>query len=668
MSERLPSPTAPQQVVSETDAAWWRWVTESENDLLLAVDSSGTLLGASRAFRRLVDVAVTNGATFTELFHPDDRVLLSTLVNRPQRARLRYADGRWVTVDLRAAAVEPNLVIEVSEAEGETVRTRDLGWENALLYAVVEHAQVGIIACDDRGRVVTYNPTIRHYHREPNRGLPLDEFVKGFSFFELDGVTPMDAQQSPLARAYRGEPVKEYEYKVLSRDGEMRDRIANGGRFLDGEGRVLGAVVALQDITDQRAAEKELRRQARTDALTGLGNRRTALARLRAALAEERAVSVIYLDLDRFKLINDSLGHGAGDALLVAVSARLLEAVGGAGQVARLGGDEFLILVQGEAPEAVAERIAAALVAPLEVDGLDLRASASMGLAVSRAGDTPESLLRDADAAMYAAKDAGRASWARFTDEMRRAATRRLEVENELRYAFDAGRMRAVYQPVVRARDRQLIGYEALMRLDDRAGVALPPSEFIPIAEECGLITALDSWMLRRALGAAQAQAVLPRIAINISARTVHAGGLPERVRAALDATGFAPSGLELELTETALLSATSGTREELQALREMGVRIALDDFGTGWSSLAHLREFPVTTIKIDRSFVSGYATGGPSEAIVRSIIGLGRNMGIEVVAEGVETAEQADWLTELECDLLQGYYFGRPGAIAEQG
>lgn len=668
MSERLPSPTAPHLAVSELDAAWWRWVTESERDLLLAVDGTGRVLGASRAFRRLVDVAVTNGATFTELFHPDERVNVDSLLHRPQRARIRYSDGRWVAVELRAAATEPNLVVEVIEAEGETVRTRDLGWENSLLYAVVEHAQVGIIACDDRGRVVTYNPTIRQYHREPNRGLPLEEFVKGFSFFELDGVTPMDAQQSPLARAYRGEPVKEYEYKVLSRDGEMRDRIANGGRFLDGDGRVLGAVVALQDITDQRAAEKELRRQATTDALTGLGNRRTALARLRAALAEEREVSVIYLDLDRFKLINDSLGHGAGDALLVAVSARLLEAVGGAGQVARLGGDEFLILVQGEAPEAVAERIAAALVAPLEVEGLDLRASASMGLAVSRAGDTPESLLRDADAAMYAAKDAGRASWARFTDEMRRAATRRLEVENELRYAFDAGRMRAVYQPVVRARDRQIIGYEALMRLDDRTGVALPPSEFIPIAEECGLITTLDGWMLRRALGAAQAQAVVPRIAINISARTVHAGRLPERVGAALEATGFAPSGLELELTETALLSATARTREELQVLREMGVRIALDDFGTGWSSLAHLREFPVTTIKIDRSFVSGFSAGGPSEAIVRSLIGLGGNMGIEVVAEGVETAAQADWLTELGCDLLQGYYFGRPGAMGGQG
>jgi len=187
------------------DAAWWRWVTESETDLLLAVDSSDCLLGASRAFRRLVDVAVTNGATFTELFHPDDRVNIGSLLHRPQRARIRYSDGRWVAVELRAAAIEPNLVIEVIEAEGAAVRPRDLSWENALLYAVVEHAQVGIIACDERGRVVTYNPTIRQYHREPNRGLPLEEFVKGFSFFELDGVTPMDAQQSPLARAYRGE-------------------------------------------------------------------------------------------------------------------------------------------------------------------------------------------------------------------------------------------------------------------------------------------------------------------------------------------------------------------------------------------------------------------------------------------------------------------------------
>ena len=664
MSERLPSPTAPQLAVSELDAAWWRWVTESENDLLLAVDGTGRVLGASRAFRRLVDLAVTNGATLASLLHPEDRVGIDALLYRPQRARIRYSDGRWVAVELRAAATEPNLVIEVIEAEGEAVRPRDLSWENALLYAVVEHAQVGIIACDEWGRVVTYNPTIRQYHREPNRGLPLEEFVKGFSFFELDGVTPMDAQQSPLARAYRGEPVKEYQYKVLSRDGEMRDRIANGGRFLDGEGRVLGAVVALQDITEQRAAEKELRRQATTDALTGLGNRRTALAQLRAALGTGSKLGVIYLDLDRFKLINDSLGHGAGDALLVAVSARLLDAVGPLGQVARLGGDEFLILVQGEAPEAVAERVAAALAAPLEVEGLDLRVTASMGLTVARPDSTPESLLRDADAAMYAAKESGRAAWARFTDEMRQAVTRRLEVENELRYAFDAGRMRAVYQPVIRAADRRLVGYEALMRLDDRAGVALPPSEFVPIAEECGLITPLDTWMLRRALGVARSQAVVPRIAINISARTVHAGGLPARVRAALDATGMAPEQLEVELTETALLSATARTREELHALRDMGVRIALDDFGTGWSSLAHLREFPVTTLKIDRSFVSGYPGGGPSAAIVRSLIGLGKNMGIEVVAEGVETAEQADWLTELGCDLLQGYYFGRPGAM----
>ena len=646
------------------DAAWWRWVTQSESDLLLAVDGAGRVLGASVALRRLVDVAVTNGASLSGLLHPEDRVEVEALQNRPQRARMRYADGRWVAVELRAAAIEPNLVIEVLEAEGDAVRAPDLSWENALLYAVVEHAQVGIIACDERGRVVTYNPSIRQYHREPNRGLPLEEFVKGFSFYELDGVTPMDAQQSPLARAYRGEPVREYEYKVMSRDGDMRDRIANGGRFVDAEGRVLGAVVALQDITDQRVAEKELRRQATTDALTGLGNRRTALSRLRSALAAGGELSVIYLDLDRFKLINDSLGHGAGDALLVAVSARLLDAVGSAGQVSRLGGDEFLILVQGEAPEAVAERVAASLVAPLEVEGLDLRISASMGLAVSRPGDTPESLLRDADAAMYAAKESGRAAWARFTDEMRSAATRRLEVENELRHAFDAGRLRAVYQPVVRARDRQVIGYEALMRLDDRAGRSLPPSEFIPIAEECGLITALDGWMLRRALGAARSQAEMPRIAINLSARTIHAGGLPERVLAALDATGMPPAALEVELTETALLSATARTRDELRALRDMGVRIALDDFGTGWSSLAHLREFPVTTLKIDRSFVSGYATGGPSEAIVRSLVGLGANMGIEVVAEGVETAAQADWLTELGCDLLQGYYFGRPGEM----
>lgn len=648
---------------SSADDRWWAWVRDTRDDALLALDADGRVLAASVGLRRVLGVDDLAYATLGDLVHPEDSVDPTTVSNRPVRVRLRDGAGAWTTHELRAAATEPSLVLRVSPVGDEEDHKRDLAWENALLHAVVEHAQVGIIACDQRGRVSTYNPTIRSYHREPNRGLPLDEFVQGFEFFHTDGVTPLDSQQSPLARAFRGDPVKDYEYKVRARDGSLRHRQANGGSFYDREGQKLGAVVALHDITDQRLAEGNLRRLASTDGLTGLPNRSSALQALRGRLDEGKRPAVIFLDLDRFKVVNDSLGHGTGDALLCVAATRLLEALGTDGVLSRLGGDEFLLVVDAREPEAVAARVAAAFTNPVDLGDRELRVTVSMGIAVGAEGDTAESLLRDADAAMYAAKESGRDRWAYFDTAMRRAAERRLEVEHELRRALVGEGLRALFQPIVRASTREIVSHEALMRCVTPEGTALSPAEFIPIAEECGLASALDRWMLTHALAVSRANGGVP-LACNLSARTIQMGGLPDMVARALREARADPGILELELTETALLSATARTREELEELRRMGVRLALDDFGTGWSSLSHIIQFPVTKIKIDRSFVAGFGTGGRSEFIVRAVVGMGASLGIEVVAEGVESAEQADWLTGLGCDYLQGYLLGRPGAL----
>ena len=426
-----------------------------------------------------------------------------------------------------------------------------------------------------------------------------------------------------------------------------------------------------------REREEHLAHQASHDALTGLPNRALFLDRLDRALIRGRrcgaTCAVLFLDLDRFKQVNDSLGHGAGDELLVAVAVRLRTALREADTLARFGGDEFAVLLEdiGDLVGALraAERLLAALAAPLAIAGRSLVVTTSIGLALSTTPeDTPADLLRFADVALYRAKDAGRSCCEVFYPGMNRAALARLELERDLHGAAERGEVLVHYQPLVDLATGRVAGLEALARWHHPARGPIPPGEFIPLAEETGLIVPLGRWVLREACRQlvawrrAYPRAAAPVVAVNLSPRQFRHPDLVGDVAAALAETGLPPRLLRLELTETVAMTRPAETTAALEALRALGVSLALDDFGTGYSSLAYLQELPVDALKIDRSFFAG---GARNRAIIRAVAELGRALGLEVVAEGLETAEQVAWARSVGFDLGQGFRFAPPLAPA---
>ena len=422
----------------------------------------------------------------------------------------------------------------------------------------------------------------------------------------------------------------------------------------------------------RREFEERLAYQAFHDALTGLPNRAWFAAHLAATLARApTSVAVLFLDLDRFKVINDSLGHERGDELLVAVAARLRACAEPGAAVARLGGDEFTVLLAGAtAADArrLAGRILAALRAPLALAGREIVVSASIGIALGGAGATGAAeLLRDADTAMYRVKHGGGAGVALFDAGMNAAAVARLERETDLRRAIAAGELALAYQPKVELRTGRIIGVEALMRWHHPRDGLLSPTDFIPLAEETGLILPLGHWALAEACR--QARVWLERwpgrpplvMSVNLSARQFRQPRLAAAIADILRETGLPASSLQLEITESAVMDDLDAAVATLRDLRARGLRLALDDFGTGHSSLSYLKRFPLDMLKIDKAFVAGLGRDAEDTAIVGAVIALAHILGMQVTAEGVETAEQAHLLRELACELGQGYLFARP-------
>jgi diguanylate cyclase (GGDEF)-like protein len=434
---------------------------------------------------------------------------------------------------------------------------------------------------------------------------------------------------------------------------------------------VRGYVVVARDVTERKNAEEELVHQALHDALTGLPNRALFLDRLGLALSrlERRPglAAVFFLDLDYFKVVNDSLGHSAGDQVLVAVAARLQQSLRDGDTAARLGGDEFAVLCddlvdEGEALQ-IAERLGDAVAAePVNLAGRELVVTVSIGVAfATHSGQRPESLLRDADAAMYRAKDLGRARLEVFDEATRRSVVHRLEVEQELSHAIEMDWLRALYQPILDVQTGALTGVEALIRYEDPDRGLVLPEEFLAVAEDSGLITRLDTWMLNHACRDARRwRELVPdfplRVGVNVSARQLSRPDFADEVVAALLASGLEAGQLALEITETELVDATPTAISATHRLRSMGVHVGADDFGTGYSSLAHLKRFPVDFLKVDRSFVDGLPSEHDDATIVEAVIGLGHALGLTVVAEGVETDEQLTHLQALGCDLYQGF------------
>jgi diguanylate cyclase (GGDEF)-like protein/PAS domain S-box-containing protein len=451
--------------------------------------------------------------------------------------------------------------------------------------------------------------------------------------------------------------------------------------FASGDVDFLQALAnVLADALERQAIEDAIRERAVHDPLTGLPNRVLFVDRLDHALAglERRRslAAILFLDLDHFKLVNDSLGHQVGDELLAAAAPRIKQALRSSDTVARFGGDEFGILLEDIASERdaieTAERIAAIFARPFVLSGSEHFVTTSIGIALASGGERADELIRDADAAMYRAKERGRARYEVFDEGMRGRAIERLRVENDLRRALERGELRLEYQPVVSLHNFSIVGVEALLRWRHPERGEIPPSEFIPIAEENGLIEPIGRWVLEHACRqAAQWYQARPDAApltmsVNLSAVQVTRRSLPDVVGSVLRSTGLDPTCLSLEITETVMVRDAEGLGEVLGALKALGVRLVLDDFGTGYSSLSYLTRLPLDVLKVDRSFVDGLGSEPRDTAVTETIIAMSRALSLDVVAEGVETTDHVRELSRLGCGLAQGFHFSRAVPAAE--
>jgi diguanylate cyclase (GGDEF)-like protein/PAS domain S-box-containing protein len=487
-------------------------------------------------------------------------------------------------------------------------------------------------------------------------GRPFDLAERsGRSVWLIDDVTAQREAADALRRAR-----DELEVRVQERTAEL----AGANRLLQAE------------IVERRQAEARVHHMAYHDALTGLPNRALLSERLdRAMLAarrDGRKLAVMFIDLDRFKTINDSLGHMTGDHLLKEVANRLCRVVRAVDTVARLGGDEFVVLVPGvraaEECAAVGEKIIGAMAEPVRFEGRSLHISPSIGICLCPDdGEDVETLMRKADAAMYHAKASGRNNYQFFAERMNAAAARHFELETSLRGALERQEFTLFYQPIVATRDGAVKGLEVLLRWRRPGHGLVAPDDFIPMLEENGMIVPVGEWVIRAACEQAVAWrraglAPVP-LAVNLSARQFMHRGLIESIRSIILDTGLEPAMLEFEITETALMQHGRQTLETLEQISAMGIRMSIDDFGTGYSSLAYLKRFPVDKIKIDRAFVRDLESSGEDRAIVAAIMALAGSLQLSVVAEGVETQAQLALLREQGCDLAQGYLFAKPGA-----
>jgi diguanylate cyclase (GGDEF)-like protein/PAS domain S-box-containing protein len=468
------------------------------------------------------------------------------------------------------------------------------------------------------------------------------------------------------------------DWRILRFDGSCIE-VDVTYRNLRADETVRGLVLTLRDVTERRQLERELTHRAFHDSLTGLANRVLFQDRVEHAVARGRrdgkVVGVLFLDLDDFKVVNDTMGHGSGDELLGAVARRLTDVLRPHDTAARLGGDEFAALIEDAASptevEEIAERIVLALLAPFTLDSGSVSGGASIGLATTAEATSAEELLRHADLALYAAKTAGKGQWRRYRAVLHTAMLERLELRAALEQAVADGAFTLRYQPIVRLDTDELVGFEALVRWRHPKQGLIPPNQFIGVAEESGVIVPLGNWVLQQALTEVADWQVRPGqpqpyVSVNVSARQFRAHGFVEGVRNALAASGIAPGSLMLEITESLLIRDDQQVAAGLVALHELGVQIAIDDFGTGYSSLSYLQQFPIDVLKIDKSFIDHITASPKQTVLVEAIIRLAGTLDLRVIAEGIEDPAQRDLLARMHCPLGQGYLFARPLSAAE--
>jgi diguanylate cyclase (GGDEF)-like protein/PAS domain S-box-containing protein len=539
--------------------------------------------------------------------------------------------------------------------------------EQSLLEAFLENLPHNVFFKDRESRFIRINNAMAAYFglSDPSEAVGKSDA----DMFSTEHAQRAFSDEQEIMRS--GQPAVGREEKETWPDGRETWVLTTKVPLRNRHGQIIGTMGISRDITDRVQAEARIRYMALHDALTGLPNRTLLQDRLSQAISlaarNQKRVAVMMLDLDRFKYVNDSLGHYVGDRLLEAVSVRLKACLRDSDIVARLGGDEFVVALplatSDQDSEQVAQKILAAIVEPIEVEGHELHINSSIGIChYPEDGENAGALLQAADSAMYAAKAKGRGTYCFCTPGLNAEAKRRQKLEGDLRKAVAREEFVLYYQPLVSTETGRITGVEALLRWNHPEEGLIFPNQFIPVLEDLGLMTEVGAWALMTACrqnAEWQREGLAPvRVAVNVSAQQFHRGSIVDTVSEVLEKTGLDPCWLELEITESLTLDETESTILIMRDLKMIGVSLSLDDFGTGWSSLAYLRRFPLDRIKIDRSFMRDVMTQPAAEAVVRGILSLAKNLDLACVGEGVETHQQLDYLRKQMCPEIQGYLY----------
>lgn len=676
----------------------YRMLAESISDVIFSTDSKLALnyvspsvhavLGydADWIFQNGWQSTIANPQQLTGIYSLMDRV--SKALNKPDQLTLLRsqvqtqlflfdclrADGRKIPIELRLVLVWD----EHGAFEGVLGVGRDISQQRRaekdlrMAATVFEHSTSAILITDPAGYIVQANEAFSRVS-----GYAVEQVLD-----QLPNMLTVDEQQEAhlryVLKQLHQHSTWEGEVWLKRRNGEHYPAWVGITAVLDDEGDLASYVCFFSDISERKASEQRIHRLAYYDALTHLPNRTLFQDRLHTALqSAERQKSwvvLMFLDLDRFKPINDSLGHAAGDRMLKEMATRLLGCVDDDDTVARMGGDEFTLLLQPRINREialnraihVAEQILASLVKPFVLEGREFFVTASIGIALSpQDGNELSQLMKNADTAMYHAKERGKNNFQFYQADMNASALERLELESDLRHALEQNEFVLYYQPQFSGDGKRLTGAEALLRWRHPRRGLVPPGDFIPVLEELGLVVDVGDWVISEACRQLktwhQAKVRVPKVSVNISARQFSDGQLGTRIATILKETGLPPACLELELTESILMREVSEAMQILAGLKNLGLSIAVDDFGTGYSSLNYLKQFPIDVLKIDRTFVDGLPSGEQDAQIARAIIAMAHSLNLAVIAEGVETHEQLDFLREHGCDEVQGYLFGRP-------